>query len=474
VNTVVKYLGRLIQGPEAARAADSRLLEAFVVRKDQQAFEALVRRHGPMVLGVCRRILGNHHDAEDAFQATFLVLARKASSVRPRRLVSNWLYGVACNTARKARAMITRRRWREKQVTNIPEPQAGPPDPWLDLQPVLDQELALLPDKYRIPIVLCDLEGLSIKEATEQLSWPQGTVAGRLARGRSLLARRLAGRGLVVPASLVAGAWAAYAASAAVPHGLIRSTVGFAGAVASGQGLLATAVPAKVIALTEGVIKTMFLTKLKTLGMVLAAFVFLLGAGAWACQVLMAENGLGPRKDEAIAPVQVSQRPATAPRQALFADKESKKPKTDPEQLQGKWRLAKAEQYGMTWVVKDGELVCLDRTPKAFPIDFEVPFWVRFSGDRMIEEYPQGDDSTLVERWTFRLDVSKKPKWITISRKGKKDVDGIYSFEQGRLRICWNIVYGKNRAGHPAGFDTKENLKKGMDTEVWVLERPEK
>ena len=153
--------------------------------KDEAAFEALVRRHGPMVLGVCRRVLRNHHDAEDAFQATFLVLVRKAASIVPREMVANWLYGVAYRTALKARSMIARQRVRERQVTEMPEPEAAEPDDcWRDLQPLLDQELSRLPDKYRVPIVLCDLEGKTGKEAARQLGWPEGTVASRLARGR--------------------------------------------------------------------------------------------------------------------------------------------------------------------------------------------------------------------------------------------------------------------------------------------------
>src|SRR5207302_2960368 len=116
---------------------------------DEAAFAALVQQHGPMVWGVCRRLLANHHDAEDAFQATFLVLVRKAASVVPREMVANWLYGVAHQTALKARATTARRRAREKQVPDMPEPAAAPQKLWDDLQPLLDQELSRLPDKYR-------------------------------------------------------------------------------------------------------------------------------------------------------------------------------------------------------------------------------------------------------------------------------------------------------------------------------------
>src|SRR5262245_59023974 len=142
-----------------AGMTDGQLLEGFITRRDQAAFAALVRRHGPMVWGVCRRALPSHHDAEDAFQAAFLVLARKAASIAPRATVGNWLYGVAYRTSRKAAAVAARRKQREKQVTDMPEPAVVARDLWHDLQPLLDQELSRLPDKYREAIVLCDLEG---------------------------------------------------------------------------------------------------------------------------------------------------------------------------------------------------------------------------------------------------------------------------------------------------------------------------
>src|SRR5215468_3593782 len=147
MDTVIRHLRRAVLRQDRAGKMDGQLLASFIDQKDEAAFEALVRRHGPMVFGVCRRVVGNHHDAEDAFQATFLVLARKASSVRPRERVANWLHGVALRTARKARAMTAKRRGREQQVTEMPEPEAVQQDQWSDLQPLLDQELHGLPEK---------------------------------------------------------------------------------------------------------------------------------------------------------------------------------------------------------------------------------------------------------------------------------------------------------------------------------------
>src|SRR5262249_55553423 len=159
--------------------------------RDEATLATLVRRHGPMVWGVCRRVLHNYHDAEDAFQATFLVLVRKAASIASPGLLANWLYGVAHQTALKARATAAKRRARERQVTEMPEPALSERPLWDDLQPLLEKELSRLPDKYRVAIVLCDLEGKTRKEASRQLGVPEGTLAARLARGRGMLAKRL-------------------------------------------------------------------------------------------------------------------------------------------------------------------------------------------------------------------------------------------------------------------------------------------
>jgi RNA polymerase sigma factor (sigma-70 family) len=205
---------------------DARLLGHFVARRDNTAFAALVARHGPMVMGVCRRILGNAHDAEDAFQATFLVLARKAASVAPRERVGSWLYGVAYRAAAKLRAMNARRHRRETLVRELPETFVEPPDDlWREVRPLLDRELNLLPERYRTAVILCDLQGQTGKEAARQTGWPEGTVSSRLVRGRRLLAKRLARRGVTLSAAALASALAAARASATVPADVARSAV---------------------------------------------------------------------------------------------------------------------------------------------------------------------------------------------------------------------------------------------------------
>src|SRR5437667_7957237 len=157
-----------------------------------------------MVWGVCHRVLQSQHDAEDAFQATFLVLLRKATTILPREMVGNWLYGVAHQTALKARATRAKLRAREKQVMEMPQPAAPEQQLWNDLQPILDEEMSRLPDKYRAVLVLCELQGKTGREAARQLGVPEGTVASRRARARTLLARRLARRGLAVSGDTLA------------------------------------------------------------------------------------------------------------------------------------------------------------------------------------------------------------------------------------------------------------------------------
>src|SRR5262249_30959932 len=213
----------------------------------------------------------NYHDAEDAFQATFLVLVRKAASVVPREMVVNWLYGVAHQTARKARAATAKRGARERQVTQMPEPAATDVELWDDLQPLLDQELSGLPDIYRVAIVQCDLEGKTRKEAARQFGVPEGTLAARLARGRVMLAKRLTRHGLAVSGGTLALLLAQNAASAGVPTSLVSSTIKAASLFAAGQAAATGVVSAQVAGLAEGVLKTMLLTKVKIVTAVLLA-----------------------------------------------------------------------------------------------------------------------------------------------------------------------------------------------------------
>jgi RNA polymerase sigma factor (sigma-70 family) len=254
---------RVLLSRDEAGLTDGQLLEDYLSHAEEAALAALVRRHGPMVWGVCRRVLRSHHDAEDAFQATFLVLVRRAASIVPREMVANWLYGVAHQTALKARATAAKRMARERQVTEMPEPAAAEQDAWRDLRPLLDQELSRLPEKYRAVIVQCDLEGKTRKEAGRQLGVPDGTIAGWLARARRMLARRLGRRGVVLSAGVLATLLSQKAASAAVPASVLGSTIKAARLFAAGQAAASGVISVQVAALTEGVLRSMVLYQAK-------------------------------------------------------------------------------------------------------------------------------------------------------------------------------------------------------------------
>ncbi len=290
---VVRYLRRAALRNEDFGSTDGQLLESFLTRGSEAAFEALVRRHGPMVLGVCRRMLGDAHDAEDAFQATFLVLVRRAASVQPREQVGHWLYGVAYRTALKARAMAGRHRAVERQVKEMARPPAEPDHDWHDLQPLLDRELAGLPEKYRVALVLCNLGGKSKREAARHLGVPEGTVSSRVARGRELLRQRLGRRGLTLSAGTLAAILSSAGAAAALPAPLVNSTVEAAMTIAAGKVAAAGVISAKVAALTQGVIQAMFLTKLK----IATAVVLALGLIAASAGVL-AQRSLADKPTE--------------------------------------------------------------------------------------------------------------------------------------------------------------------------------
>jgi RNA polymerase sigma factor (sigma-70 family) len=279
---------RVAAAADSAALPDRELLESFLAHSDEAAFAVLLRRHGPMVLGVCRRLLPECHDAEDAFQATFLVLVRKAHVIDRRELLANWLYGVASRTARKARVQRARQRCRERLMASMSEPQRSDATPASDLRDVLDQELGRLPEKYRVPLVLCELEGCSRQEAAQALRIPEGTLSSRLSRGRQLLARRLTRRGVTLSLPVLA-ATLAESRAAAVSFGLLETTARAAATLAVGGGATGL-VSGQVLALTEGVLRTMTPLKLKIVLAVLLTFV-LLGVGLWPRPAAMVQAG---------------------------------------------------------------------------------------------------------------------------------------------------------------------------------------
>jgi RNA polymerase sigma factor (sigma-70 family) len=291
---VIRHLRSAARQHEAAQAGDAELLERFIAHRDQGAFELLVRRHGPMVLGVCKRVLGNETDAEDAFQATFLVLVRKATAIRPRTQVGNWLHGVAHKTALKARAMASRRRVKERDA-GAARGRNATDHAREALLEILDGELGALPEKYRAPIILCDLEGLSYREAAARLRCPQGTLSGRLTRARALLARRVARHGAPVTAAALA-ALLARDASASVPPSLTAWATQAGATFAAGKTLSEGVVSSKVSSLAEGVLKMLLLSKLRKMtgGFLLLAAVV---AAGWTCAAAVSARAVVPGDD---------------------------------------------------------------------------------------------------------------------------------------------------------------------------------
>jgi RNA polymerase sigma-70 factor (ECF subfamily) len=403
---------------ESGELTDGQLLTRFLGRRDDDSFEALLRRHGPMVLGVCRRVLHHEQDAEDAFQATFLVLARKAGSVVPRERVGNWLYGVAYKTALKARALSAKRRGREFQVMAMPEPTGARrgQDLWADVQPVLDRELSRLPDKYRFPVVLCDLEGKTHKEAARQLGCPEGTVSVRLVRARALLARRLTQRGLVCTGTVLATAFAQNVASANVPAELVGPTVEAANLYASGQSSVAGLVSDEVATLTEGVVKTMGMTNLKTLALVL----LFAGAGLLACGMLIPGGEPAGRARES----------TSRTTQSVGKQRET----DDLKSLEGVWKV----------------IALQDGSKKAKEEELAGMRWT-FQGAKLY----LSDDSNQKIPCSVKLTQGENPKHIDLSPdEGPAQgitIQGIYKLEKGLLILCMRDEH-KADLGRPKEF----------------------
>jgi RNA polymerase sigma-70 factor (ECF subfamily) len=411
---------------------DGKLLERFAAHREEATFEALVRRHGPMVWGVCRRILRDHHNAEDAFQATFLVLARKGHSIAHRELVANWLYGVAYQTALKARSMRARRRIREAQVTEMPEPDAVSQDHRDDLIEWLDRELSRLPDKYRIPIVLCELEGKTHREAAERLGWPIGTVSGRLSRAKAMLARRLSRRGMSISAGSLAVLLTQESASASMPTRLIGSTAQAASLYAAGGAATAGMVSAGVVVLAGEMMKNMLLSKLKGMSIVLLMMAFT-GTGL----VWMAT------RDPAAGQETVNSEAATGAAEPAEKDEEA---------IQGVWTVVNLEQVSHQPTEEEKSAYKSGR------------FTITIRGNKLTFD---ADKSLMY----FKLDPSQSPKVMTLEVPDgptiKGPVPAIYRLDGDDMMIC------QGRLGDtqpPAGFSVTDR-RPGTFPTLWVLKR---
>ncbi len=290
---VLRQLNTLFQFGTTGQLSDAELLERFAAGRGEAAeaaFAALVERHGKMVLGVCQRVLGNREEAEDAFQATFLVLARKAASIARREQLASWLYGVALRAALDARGRASRQKAREKRYGAMRPVEI--PDPFVsnEVRVVLDEELARLPERYRAAILLCELEGLSRRQAAARLGISEGTLSSRLARAKVQLKGRLTRRGLALSAAALGSCLAQDALAVVVPPTLAESTIQLATLVSTGTSL-AGIVSTPVTTLAEGVLKAMLFAKVKSVVLGIATLALITtGMG------VLAQTGPGTRR----------------------------------------------------------------------------------------------------------------------------------------------------------------------------------
>jgi RNA polymerase sigma factor (sigma-70 family) len=376
--------------PSLEAVSDAEVLARFVERRDDAEFAELVRRHGPMVRAACRRALGSSPDADDIFQVVFVILARKAATLRQAALLGPWLHTVAVRAAHRARQAARRRQGRERQVSTMPEPALLPPPDPGDWLPLLDAEIQRLPERLRVPLVLCELEGKYRSEAARLLGVKEGTLSSRLARAREVLRKRLERTG-----SVVAGLTAAFPyCHEAVPAQLLTTAT---------QAALSGAMSASVAVLTQGVLKVMLLTKLKTALMVvltLAAFTGLLAAASY-----------------------VAIRPGAA-----------QDAKADKEKLQGSWEFVSGQMGGKD--VDGDEAEQMKKQKFVF----------------------KGDKLTAKVECTYTIDSSKKPKEFDLKVEDVPEGPergtwkGIYELKGDELTLCMALP----NQDRPTEFVTNE------------------
>jgi RNA polymerase sigma factor (sigma-70 family) len=393
---------------------DGQLLDRFAIGHDDGAelsFQALVERHGPMVLRVCQRVLTDPNDAEDAFQATFLVLLRQAGRIRERGSVAAWLHGVAARIAARAKVEAARRRRIERRGVRpaIEDYNIGA---HLDFESLIQQELAGLPEKYRAPIVLCYLEGLTHDRAAEQLGWPVGTVRGRLARARELLRTRLARRGITDSAGLVAVESLTESAGAAVPAALRAATVHAAVRDASGQ-TIAAVVSTKVAARAERACRLMTLYRWKTV----AGLILSIGALGTGIGLVLADANPPQPPPPEVKPTRspVAQKDRTAKLREML-------------QLNGTWTSPQ--------VVTDRTVGGVPQPPKPFKLIWSIDRGTITETD---------DDGFAWHTYRFNVDPDQTPKTIDLTMLNTGlELRGIYKLEGDTLTVCEGLERPKD------------------------------
>jgi RNA polymerase sigma factor (sigma-70 family) len=467
VSDVLQHIRRSVLPHDGDALTYGELLGRFVERGEAAALAALVRRHAPMVWGICRRVLGSHQDAEDAFQATFLVLVRRAESVAPRAMVANWLHGVAHQTALKARANAARRKGRERQVADLPEPQAAPEEYPSDLGPLLDQELIRMPEKYRAVVILCDLEGKTRREAAGLLGVPEGTVAGRLARARAMLAARLRRRGLDPTNVMMAGALS----QSALPVCLVSSTIRVAALLGVSE-LLPPVLSARVAALLEGVLKSMMLTKLKAAGAIfLAIGVLALSpaqlvhrpAQAGTEQAGAARQGLRAGAEKAVlrmGNIQLRERSHRAGQHqgvlSRTADGGLVKITVGDDGTQGRVVRTAEERTGEADLKAiQGDWLLISTISEGVETRVGLNLVWRIKGNRLFHVL----EGTVNVPLTLTLGGSKRYRTMDITCDGAAPCLAVYHLEGDTLRVATGGPRPKNISG------------RGADSVVWVMKR---
>ncbi|HEY2157971.1 MAG TPA: sigma-70 family RNA polymerase sigma factor, partial [Isosphaeraceae bacterium] len=401
-----RQFGVLFDAGSLGGWGDGALLDRFLAGRDdaaEAAFASLVERHGPMVLRVCRATLGDEHDAHDAFQATFLILARKARSVRIRDTVGPWLHGVAWRVASRARAASYRRRRHERRAAEM-APRSFEEARRDDAEATLHEEVRRLPAGFREAVVLCDLEGLTTDQAAERLGTPVGTVRSRLYRGRDRLRGRLLRRGLA-PAAVGMVVASGTASAVMVPAALAEATVG----LAVGWCWAGT-VPIRLAWLVNGGRYAMGMKSVAAAGLSLC---MVAGVGGYAAQRPGAMPGDGP-------PV------------AVAAREESKRGESDLDRLQGRWMVVKDEIVGGT----------VGGTTPGAP----TPQAITFRGEGIMITRRETEEIV-----PFTIDASGRPKTIRLSSPPASQPEILaYELDGGRLRLTFDAADSRRV---PSGLD---------------------
>lgn len=410
LRSFMQNLRQSVNNGTALNCSDAELLTRYRCNDDHAAFEAIVVRHGPMVMGVCQRALNDVHAAEDAFQATFLVLARSSHSLRKENSLASWLHGVAHRTALKARAKTAvRQRHEQTQWSNSSRVSASPETVLEDgdLKKVIDAELSRIPSKYREPMVLCYLEGKTQQEVAQFLGWPTGTVATRISRGREMLRSKLLSRGITTSSAALIAFLAQQNLSMALSPSSISTVCHFARLVLAGKF---NGIPTSVQVLFQKVIKTMFCAKIVRHFLVVCTFVFLGGMAIYWQQSQA-------REPKVNSPIGVE------------AQNQKAKPKNKG--IQGHWMVQSVE-FGGTNLPKN--------LLKGYNLKFDK---TNLTWDAATGLMSQGGKITAIEgtyECTFKTDPATNPHEIDIQMKTKRKtimLRGIYEVDGDTMKLCF-------------------------------------